>query len=167
MVGGDRVIAATDDLNLQAQVLDPLDQPSTASDPLILITWTCNKIVTGTPCTDASSNLLTLPANQLTQTIPALSFSEWTSYVINVTASKGTRTNTFSMKVTVTDHTIPPLELLYPITIHSRYLLINEVLNFSILVPQSRRLLQQSSTNETDSFTYSLIVIYQNSPQAV
>jgi hypothetical protein len=51
-------------------------------------------------------------------------------------------------------NTIPPLDVQYPITIHTRRLLIGDTLEFKMLVP-----------GDENTYTYSMQVVYLNSPQ--
>ena len=87
------------------------------------------------------------------QTIKAGTFSEGTSFKLNVTASKGRRVSTFSIVVNVVTYSIPTLNVTYPITLHSRKVLIDEMLHFKIDVD-----------GDPQDYTYSFSIVYNDAP---
>jgi hypothetical protein len=99
IIGGERVISPHDELMMQALTWDPVDPQSTPDkeDPLIGLTWSCKTITaTPLPCTYPNGTVIAFTSKRK-QSIEKDTFTEGKSYTISITASKGRRSNTYSM----------------------------------------------------------------------
>lgn len=77
-------------------------------------------------------------------------------YSITIVASKNTMTNSFTIPIYVMDYSYPPLVVNYPIVIHTRNVLIHQLLDFEI-----------QFVGSFDDYSFSFCVVYQSQPQVI
>ena len=80
----------------------------------ITYTWTCNDVIRQVYCFDVANNTLTMPSNTLALSFPANTFNQYSVLQFVLAASKGGRSASASVIVTIQDTGVTLLSVQVP-----------------------------------------------------